>query len=500
MSVAAVPHVPVLLGEVLSALAVQPHETVIDGTFGAGGYSRAIVSFGARVIAIDRDPDAIREAKLVLDQAAGALRLVQGRFGDLDKISAAQGCISVDGVVLDIGVSSMQLDRADRGFSFSEDGPLDMRMDQSGETAADWLNRAEESEIADVLFRYGEERKSRRVARAIVAARPLSRTSELRNAVHRALGHHPGMPKDPATRSFQAIRIAVNDELGELERGLAAAERALRPGGRLAVVTFHSLEDRIVKLFFRTRSGAGTQGSRHVPDAPKQEGPKPTFTSVAKPVRAGEGGRGGRAPLPPPPPPSPPPQCTRPFRHSALGHAYLSPSLSSFSGRIALMMSAARKLQSIGLLALVTFCALLAYPVSLHVASTRSELQRVEREIADTRRRIRTTEGEIAVLANLSQLERWNADSFGYVAPTAGQYLSGERAIASVERLRAPIAAEDRAPIVLAMGPQGGSPGDEGDQTAIVSPADDQVAVTAARDIAQLMPTPTGAVDDPARQ
>jgi hypothetical protein len=164
------------------------------------------------------------------------------------------------------------------------------------------------------------------------------------------------------------------------------------------------------------------------------------------------------------------------------------------------MMSAARKLQSIGLLALVTFCALLAYPVSLHVASTRSELQRVEREIADTRRRIRTTEGEIAVLANLSQLERWNADSFGYVAPTAGQYLSGERAIASVERLRAPIAAEDRAPIVLAMGPQGGSPGDEGDQTAIVSPADDQVAVTAARDIAQLMPTPTGAVDDPARQ
>jgi 16S rRNA (cytosine1402-N4)-methyltransferase len=283
-------HIPVLLDAVMAALAPVRGETHVDGTFGAGGYTRAILATGAKVIAIDRDPDAISEGAPLVAEAKGALTLVPGRFSQLDAHAAAVGESALDGVVLDIGVSSMQLDRAERGFAFGEDGPLDMRMEQAGESAADWLNSAEADEIADVLYLYGEERQSRRVARAIVAARPLSRTSELRAAVHKALGHHPGMPKDPATRSFQAIRIAVNDELGELERGLEAAERALKPGGRLAVVTFHSLEDRIVKLFFRTRGGATSSGSRHLPDAPAS-GPAATFTAIAKPLRAGEAER-----------------------------------------------------------------------------------------------------------------------------------------------------------------------------------------------------------------
>jgi 16S rRNA (cytosine1402-N4)-methyltransferase len=280
-------HIPVLLDEVVDALRPAAGEVHVDGTFGAGGYTRAILSAGARVVAIDRDPDAISEGVAVVDDAAGALTLIHGRYADLDAHATAAGAERVDGVVLDIGVSSMQLDRPERGFAFGEDGPLDMRMEQSGETAAEWLDRAEEGEIADILYRYGEERQSRRVARAIVGARPLRRTSELRGVIHKVLGYYPGMPKDPATRSFQALRIAVNDELGELERGLAAAERALKPGGRLAVVSFHSLEDRIVKLFFRARSGANAATSRHLPSL-TASGPAATFTSIAKPVRAGK--------------------------------------------------------------------------------------------------------------------------------------------------------------------------------------------------------------------
>lgn len=287
---AAAPHIPVLLDEVIAALHPAAGEVHVDGTFGAGGYSRAILATGAQVVAIDRDPDAIAEGAGLTAQAGAQIALVEGRFSALDEHAAAAGAPAVDGVVLDIGVSSMQLDRAGRGFSFAEDGPLDMRMEQAGETAAQWLDRADEGEIADVLYRYGEERQSRRVARAIVAARPLRRTGELRAVIHKALGHHPGMPKDPATRSFQALRIAVNDELGQLERGLEAAERALKPGGRLAVVTFHSLEDRIVKLFFRTRSGARAATSRHVPEQ-AATCPAPTFTAIAKPVRAGEAER-----------------------------------------------------------------------------------------------------------------------------------------------------------------------------------------------------------------
>jgi 16S rRNA (cytosine1402-N4)-methyltransferase len=200
---------------------------------------------------------------------------------------AARNVESVDGVTLDIGVSSMQLDRPERGFAFQADGPLDMRMGRQGMTAADFLNRAPEEEIADVIYRYGEEPKSRRIARAIVAARPVERTGQLADIVRKALGWHAGMKKDPATRTFQAIRIHLNEELQELEGGLEAAEQVLGPGGRLAVVTFHSLEDRMVKRFLKERSGDLPSASRHLPEQAGSR-PAPTFDRVGKPVRAGE--------------------------------------------------------------------------------------------------------------------------------------------------------------------------------------------------------------------
>ena len=287
MTAAAAPHIPVLLDEVIDALQPQAGEVHLDGTYGAGGYTRAILASGATVIAVDRDPDAVATGKAAAAEAGGRLHMIHGCYGDLDRIAADAAVPELDGVVLDIGVSSMQLDQAERGFSFAQDGPLDMRMAQSGETAAEWLDRASEGEIADILYLYGEERQSRRVARAIVAARPIRRTAELGAVIRKALGHRPGTPKDPATRSFQAIRIAVNDELGELERGLAAAERALKPGGRLAVVSFHSLEDRIVKQFLRGRSGGAGAGSRHLPPQ-AERGPAPTFTKLSKAIRAGD--------------------------------------------------------------------------------------------------------------------------------------------------------------------------------------------------------------------
>ena len=291
------PHIPVLLDEVLSALAVQPGEIHVDGTFGAGGYSRAILAQGAaRVIAFDRDPDAIAEGEALVAESGGRLTLIHRCFSEMDEALAEQGIDAVDGVVLDIGVSSMQLDRADRGFSFQADGPLDMRMARDGMTAAEFLNEAEETEIADVLYRLGEEPRSRRIARAIVAARPITRTGELAQVVRRALGWHAGERKDPATRSFQAIRIHLNRELDELEDGLAAAEAVLAPGGRMAVVTFHSLEDRIVKLFLRDRGGTRPAGSRHRPDA-GAKAPAPSFETPARAVRPGEAelGRNPRA-------------------------------------------------------------------------------------------------------------------------------------------------------------------------------------------------------------
>ena len=282
-------HMPVLVEEVMEALALHEGETAVDGTFGAGGYTRAMLAVGVgRVIGFDRDPHAIAEGRsLVPDHIdSGRLTLVEERFSQMDRVLAERGIGLVDAIALDIGVSSMQLDRAERGFSFQADGPLDMRMSQSGPTAAEFLNQADEAEIARIIREYGEEPRARTIARAIVAARPIERTSELAAIVRRALGYRQGQKSDPATRTFQAIRIHLNSELQELEDGLVAAERSLCPGGRLAVVTFHSLEDRIVKRFFRERSGGTPAGSRHRPVLADPN--EPTFERVARPVSPSE--------------------------------------------------------------------------------------------------------------------------------------------------------------------------------------------------------------------
>lgn len=261
------PHIPVLLGPLLRAVA--PVEgTWVDGTFGAGGYARGLLAQGAaEVIGIDRDPSVFAMAAAWSGEYGARLRLVQGTFSDLDSLAGEP----VDGVVLDLGVSSMQLDQAERGFSFLRDGPLDMRMGTDGPTAADLLNTAPEAVIADVLYLYGEERASRRIAKAIVAARPLSRTGQLSDIVSGCLPRPKPGQSHPSTRAFQAIRIWVNDEFGQLVAGLAAAERALRPGGKLAVVSFHSLEDRIVKRFMQSRSNSAGGGSRYAPEAQRDE-------------------------------------------------------------------------------------------------------------------------------------------------------------------------------------------------------------------------------------
>ncbi len=280
------PHVPVLVSEMIAALAIREGDTAVDGTFGAGGYTRALLGAGAgRVIGFDRDPDAIEAGLSLVPDALGEdgrLTLIEERFSQMDRALAERGIGPVDAITLDIGVSSMQIDRPERGFSFQADGPLDMRMSRSGMTAAEFLNAADEAEIVRILKEYGEEPRARSIARAIVAARPVERTAQLAAIVRRAAGFRPGQKSDPATRTFQAIRIHLNAELDELEQGLAAAERALAPGGRLAVVTFHSLEDRIVKRFLRQRSGATPAGSRHRPVLTDPNAP--TFERVAKPV------------------------------------------------------------------------------------------------------------------------------------------------------------------------------------------------------------------------
>jgi 16S rRNA (cytosine1402-N4)-methyltransferase len=258
------PHVPVLLRPLLAAVA--PVTGIwLDGTFGAGGYARGLLAAGAdQVIGVDRDPLALEMAQAWAGEYGDRLRLVAGNFSDLDQHA---GCL-LDGVVLDLGVSSMQLDLPERGFSFMRDGPLDMRMSQEGESAADIVNTASDEVLADILFHYGEERASRRIARAIVAARaqaPIETTLQLAEIVARCLPRPKPGQSHPATRSFQAIRIAVNTEFGELAKGLMAAERALKPGGKLAVVTFHSLEDRIVKRFFQLRSGGESNANRYAP-------------------------------------------------------------------------------------------------------------------------------------------------------------------------------------------------------------------------------------------
>ncbi len=272
-------HRPVMLREVLEVLRPRDGGIYVDGTFGAGGYSRALLEAAdCAVWGVDRDPDAIAAGAALARRYKGRLELIAGRFGDLAALLNSRGVGSSDGIALDIGVSSLQLDRAERGFSFRHDGPLDMRMDKHGESAADVTNGRSERELADIIHELGEERRARAVARAIVAARrqaPIATTARLAEIVRKTLGGRSAAGIDPATRTFQALRIYVNDELGELERGLAAAEELLRPGGALAVVTFHSLEDRRVKGFLRRRSGRRPQPSRHRPDWPGD--PQPSF-------------------------------------------------------------------------------------------------------------------------------------------------------------------------------------------------------------------------------
>ena len=275
------PHIPVLLSEVLTALAPKAGEAYLDGTFGAGGYTSAILQAAdCRVIAIDRDPTAIVGALPLLHRFGERLTLVEARFGTMAEVWRQRIAGGADGIVLDIGVSSMQLDEAQRGFSFMADGPLDMRMGADGQSAADILNTADETAIANILYDYGEERRSRVIAKAIVArraAQPWARTLELAGLIEKVIGRKPGDPKHPATRSFQALRIAVNAELSELEKSLNASESLLKPGGRLVVVTFHSLEDRIVKDFLRARSDRASKGSRHLPAA---ESISPSFQII----------------------------------------------------------------------------------------------------------------------------------------------------------------------------------------------------------------------------
>jgi 16S rRNA (cytosine1402-N4)-methyltransferase len=275
-------HVPVMLDEVLEALAVRADGDYLDGTFGGGGYSRAILKAGPRrLVGLDRDPAAVARGRALAATRAD-FTMLEGRFGAVDRHLADIAIEQLDGIVLDIGVSSQQIDDPARGFSFAADGPLDMRMEQDGESAADVVNGADEQTLATIIYRYGEERASRRIARAIVERRgqqPITRTGELADIVAKVLGRRGKI--DPATRTFQALRIYVNDELGELERALAAAETLLRPGGRLVVVAFHSLEDRIVKQFLTASSGQTARPSRHLPEQPATR-PAARFRPLSK--------------------------------------------------------------------------------------------------------------------------------------------------------------------------------------------------------------------------
>lgn len=265
-------HAPVLLAEAMDALSLEDGRVYVDATFGGGGYTREMLARapGAEVIAFDRDPDAIARGRALSAELRAKFTLHQGRFGDLDLDAL------VDGVVFDLGVSSFQLDQAERGFSFQADADLDMRMEKQGPSAADAVNGMSEQALAELIYRYGEDDDSRRIARTIVrerASAPITRTLQLAEIVERAVGGRKGARTHPATKTFQALRMLVNDELGELARGLSAAERVLKPGGRLVVVSFHSLEDRMVKRFLTARAGAEGRGSRYAPDAPPGRAP-----------------------------------------------------------------------------------------------------------------------------------------------------------------------------------------------------------------------------------
>jgi 16S rRNA (cytosine1402-N4)-methyltransferase len=276
-------HVPVLIDGVLQALAPRDDAVYVDATFGGGGYSEALLGAArCRVFGIDLDPGAVARGRALADRYGGRLTLIAGPFGDMERLLDPFAAGPIAGIAFDLGVSSMQLDDPSRGFSFRASGPLDMRMSRAGATAAELIARLSERELGDLIRGYGEERFAGRVARAIAAAQrraPLQTTGELSEIVRAAIPRHePGL--DPATRTFQALRIAVNDELGELDRGLAAAERLLMPSGRLAVVSFHSLEDARVKAFLRRRSASAPLGSRHLP--PRPGGPTPSFTLYSR--------------------------------------------------------------------------------------------------------------------------------------------------------------------------------------------------------------------------
>ena len=279
------PHIPVLLNEVVESIAPKDGGVYVDGTFGAGGYTRAVLDAAdCTVYAIDRDPDAIREGQKLVDVYKGRLHLLHGTFGEMAELVRGEGVDFVDGVMLDIGVSSMQIDRAERGFSFQKDGALDMRMSQNGLSAADVLNTFGERKIADIIYKYGEERFSRRIAAAVVEQRktaPFKTTLEFADLIRRTVPHKRE-DIDPATRSFQALRIYVNDELGQLESGLSAAHDLLKAGGRMAIVSFHSLEDRIVKTFMQEKSGKTANPSRYMPVVEKQAATLKTITK--KPI------------------------------------------------------------------------------------------------------------------------------------------------------------------------------------------------------------------------
>jgi 16S rRNA (cytosine1402-N4)-methyltransferase len=284
LSLNASEHTPVMLREVLESLSPQAGETYVDGTFGAGGYSRALLNAAnCTVYGIDRDPDAVEIGKK-LAQENPRFQILQGNFSEMDKLLESQNITHVDGVVLDLGVSSMQLDQAERGFSFQKEGPLDMRMEQRGETAAHLLNTLSEKEIAHIIWYYGDEPKSRSIARAIVSHRQkalFTNTLDLTKIIHSICKRHPGQKIDPATKTFQAIRIYINKEIESLEQGLMAAERLLREGGRLVIVSFHSLEDRPVKAFLQLRSGKSLGTSRHQLSVTREE-KSPTFQLIQK--------------------------------------------------------------------------------------------------------------------------------------------------------------------------------------------------------------------------
>lgn len=273
-------HKPVMMKEVLEALQPKDGDIIVDGTFGRGGYSRAFLdSVACDVWGVDRDPEAVKEGRDLEQQSGGRFHMLESPFGEMDSALAGHNVLKVHGIALDLGVSSPQIDQAERGFSFAKDGPLDMRMSQKGLSAADLVNSLPEDELADILYHYGEERASRRIAKKIVTMRrekPITTTKQLAEIIYSVLPRH-GKGIDPATRTFQALRIKVNDEMGELERGLELAERLLVPGGRLAVVSFHSLEDRCVKQFLKSRSETkSSSGNRHVPDS-NEVRPDPTF-------------------------------------------------------------------------------------------------------------------------------------------------------------------------------------------------------------------------------